>query len=578
MSTIGSSKSTQNLCSCVNAKSSCIVDNLKLLGQMPIFIKDVIFRYGLGDAPGIEYISPSITSITGYEPEDFYADSKLCSNIIHPEDRQLLKESINLPELCSCSLTIRLIKKDNTLVYLELCNSILYDEQGKMVALIGTGRDITERVLMESKLIESEKRFRNAFEYANIGMSITDLDGRFLKVNQAFCTFLGYKEQELLNLTLKDVTYQEDLDSQMDYIKKLAEGGMPSFCMEKRYLHKNGQVIWGLVGSSVVQDNEGAPLYFISQVQNIDDRKKIEIALEESEARFRSIVENVREVLWLGDLASEQIIYVNPSYEEIWGLSCQSLYDNPFSFLNSIVAEDKEKLLAAFKKIRTEGKGFNEEFRIIRPDGTIRWIWSQAILVEGKEHGTHRLVGVAEDITKRKVLEQELKLLATTDALTGADNRYSFLSKAEQEFTKSKLHNLKMSVLMLDLDYFKKINDTYGHNFGDKVLKAASQVCKKTLRITDFFGRIGGEEFVALLVNTDTGAAIDMAERLRSNLANLGVEFNNTPVYFTVSIGVATLNQEDTSFENILKRADEALYSAKKAGRNRVTLYTCNSE
>jgi len=123
---------------------------------------------------------------------------------------------------------------------------------------------------------------------------------------------------------------------------------------------------------------------------------------------------------------------------------------------------------------------------------------------------------------------------------------------------------------MLDLDHFKRINDTFGHHVGDMVLQAAVRVCRTILRATDIFGRVGGEEFAAILVETDSNEAAAVAERLRAGLAALTVNSEQGPVRFTVSIGLASLEKEDASFEAVLRRADRALYQAKEAGRNRV--------
>jgi diguanylate cyclase (GGDEF)-like protein len=164
--------------------------------------------------------------------------------------------------------------------------------------------------------------------------------------------------------------------------------------------------------------------------------------------------------------------------------------------------------------------------------------------------------------------QSKLVLLATTDPLTGAFNRKVFLEKAHTEFNRSKRYKKPLSVLMLDMDYFKKINDTHGHMMGDIILKAVVDECSLNLRTPDVFARIGGEEFAAILVETNEEEAMMVSERLRKSIAELNVLDGQKPVGFTVSIGVTHLKSSDDNFEMLLQRADKALYAAKENGRN----------
>lgn len=186
--------------------------------------------------------------------------------------------------------------------------------------------------------------------------------------------------------------------------------------------------------------------------------------------------------------------------------------------------------------------------------------------------GHQLLYSVIHDITQRVAMEREIKEMATTDALTGVNNRRQFFLLAEQELIRTKRYEQPLTVLMLDIDYFKTINDTYGHQTGDIVLKELADTAIATLRETDIFGRIGGEEFAAVLPETDNHDAQLVAERLREALATLAVRSGNDSVSFTVSIGISEVDKTDTAIETSLNRADEALYRAKRTGRNRIVL------
>ncbi|MBZ8180232.1 diguanylate cyclase [Oscillatoria salina] len=179
----------------------------------------------------------------------------------------------------------------------------------------------------------------------------------------------------------------------------------------------------------------------------------------------------------------------------------------------------------------------------------------------------------------KKVLEQQkhliakLEKLATTDPLTGILNRRHFLNIATKELSRYHRYNCGFSLLMLDLDHFKRINDTYGHSIGDEVLKAMTEAVLKSLRKADSFGRFGGEEFAILLPETNLETAREVAERIRQTITKLTITPPNQLVQITVSIGVTTCKMKDESLEVLLQRADKALYQAKNLGRDRVVTH-----
>lgn len=173
------------------------------------------------------------------------------------------------------------------------------------------------------------------------------------------------------------------------------------------------------------------------------------------------------------------------------------------------------------------------------------------------------------DITDRMRLEGELRRIATTDELTGLLNRREFLERAGREFSRSLRYGSHMSVLLLDIDHFKEINDRYGHATGDEGLRAFARAGEACVRGTDIFGRLGGDEFAVLLLETEAADAVELAERLRTTLDAVTVESDEGPVGFTVSIGVAT-RAGDRNLDELMSRADRSLYRAKGAGRDRV--------
>lgn len=177
---------------------------------------------------------------------------------------------------------------------------------------------------------------------------------------------------------------------------------------------------------------------------------------------------------------------------------------------------------------------------------------------------------LSREITERIKLEKEIRKLAATDPLTGVNNRRSFIEKASDEFLRCRRYNHSLSVLMMDIDHFKNINDTYGHHIGDVCLQQFTTVCLKTLRKQDFCGRLGGEEFAVILVETDRDKAIQVAERLRTLVMDTVVREGSIKFQFHVSIGVTQISEQDHNVEDTIQRADKGLYMAKDQGRNRV--------
>lgn len=175
------------------------------------------------------------------------------------------------------------------------------------------------------------------------------------------------------------------------------------------------------------------------------------------------------------------------------------------------------------------------------------------------------------DITDRKTMEDELRRLATTDPLTGVNNRRRYTEMSERELTRCIRYKHPLCVLMLDADHFKAINDTYGHEAGDRVLIAFADACTNELRDVDVLGRFGGEEFTITLPETSIEIAMDVAERLRQLLSEVVVTLDDgNDVTFSVSIGISELLGSDETLSDILNRADSALYKAKEGGRNQV--------
>ncbi|MDE2117333.1 MAG: diguanylate cyclase [Betaproteobacteria bacterium] len=261
--------------------------------------------------------------------------------------------------------------------------------------------------------------------------------------------------------------------------------------------------------------------------------------------------------------------YVSPVFCQMLDLDADAVLRDASIAFAAAHPDDLKSLIRSNQEVAVSLKPFRWEGRfIIR--GETRWVHI-ASDPSPQPGGGSLWSGVVSDITERKQLEDELKRQARIDLLTGLNNRRHFFELAEQELARAKRYGAPLQVLMLDVDHFKLVNDTYGHHIGDLVLQKLSEVCVQTLRGIDILGRIGGEEFAILLPETRGEQALEVAERLRLSIAGAAVPLEQGgSVHLTVSIGVASVVAMDARIDDVLKRADMALYAAKNAGRNRV--------
>ncbi len=258
-------------------------------------IRDVIWTADMNLR--ITYISPSVFWLSGFTPEE--AGKLSLEKILPPASlevaRNLLQEASRLSELERKKffrqglVEIEMYRKDGTTMWVEIHASIIRDAYHQPVEILGVTRDITERKKAEEALRISEERFRSAFEDAAIGMALVGINGQFLQVNHTLCEILGYTEKELLGMNFQVVTYSEDIDLDLDHVQQLLAGKVRSAQTEKRYFHKFGHLVWVLITSTLVRDSKGGPLYFISQFQDITERKRTEEKIRAYQKQLRSL-------------------------------------------------------------------------------------------------------------------------------------------------------------------------------------------------------------------------------------------------------------------------------------------------
>jgi diguanylate cyclase (GGDEF)-like protein/PAS domain S-box-containing protein len=293
--------------------------------------------------------------------------------------------------------------------------------------------------------------------------------------------------------------------------------------------------------------------------------------LSEREQLFSALLVSVNAVLWAFDWESRRVLYVSPAYERIFGRSAGLLLSDNNQWRDSIYPDDLDYAERSLGEVLVKGAVEDREYRIVAADGQVRWLSDKCFINRQAEPGQPVIiVGIAEDITDKKQMETELQRLATTDVLTQSSNRRHFFDCAHREFEQARHQGTPLAFLLLDIDDFKVINDTYGHQEGDNVLQRIAESGRAALRRGDVFGRVGGEEFAAVFPGCAPDMAMQVAERLQREIQRLSFSHGDQTFGITVSQGLTSLTAEDESVDSLFARADAAMYKAKHQGKNRI--------
>jgi diguanylate cyclase (GGDEF)-like protein/PAS domain S-box-containing protein len=517
----------------------------------------------------LRYASPAFGRMLGYAPEEVVGEMNVL-DYVHPDDLpHVLEETekaLSEGGVATNRTEYRFRHKDGSWRWVESAGTYLLDDPHVKGVVVQT-RDITERKRTEEALREAEERFRRSFDDAAIGMALVGTDGRFLRTNRSLCNMLGYREVELLGKTFQDITHPDDLDADLDQVRRMLVGEIRTYQMEKRYFHKEGQVVWALLSVSMVHDEEGEPLYFVSQIQDISERKRAEQKIRAAEQRYRTLVEQIPAVTYIDPVDDpETSLYTSPQIEQMLGYTPQE-WQNEKLWPKRLHPDDRERVLAADKRFE-EGGGepFREEYRLMAKDDSVVWLREEAVLVRDEAGEPLYWQGVFYDLTERKGLEERLHYQAFHDYLTDLPNRQLFMDRLGQALRRTRRWHNQVAVLFMDLDGFKVVNDSLGHDVGDLLLTLVAQRLRRCLRPEDTLARFGGDEFVMLIDAVDDPAqAVQVAERITEELRRPFI-MEGRELYVIASIGISLGGARTHDADGLLREADTAMYRVKDEG------------
>lgn len=364
-------------------------------------------------------------AIFGYAPGTFPGDREAFVRSIHPDDRDQVFTALteSFAHQTPYNQEYRIHRRDGELRWVAANGKVVAKDDGSGLRIVGVAQDITERKQAEAALRDSEERLRLALNAAKQGLYDLDLRTGDAIVSANYATMLGYNPVNFRETNAKWLQrlHPDDYERVLAVFQAYVAGDIPEYKVEFRQRMKNGEWKWILsVGKSVAHDEMGQPIRLLGTHTDIDERKRAEAALQESETRFRQIAENIKEVFWLATPEFE-ILYASPAYEQVWGRSPDEVTAE--TFLTTIYPKDRIRLESRPDLINRRYSsgllsGESEiEYRIVRPDGSLRWIRDRAFPVLDNQGHIHRIAGIAEDITERKRLEQEqARLLSILEA------------------------------------------------------------------------------------------------------------------------------------------------------------------
>jgi diguanylate cyclase (GGDEF)-like protein/PAS domain S-box-containing protein len=344
-------------------------------------------------------------------------------------------------------------------------------------------------------------------------------------------------------------------------------GEIRTYQMEKRYMHKEGHVVWALLSVSMVHDEEGDPLYFVSQIQDISERKRAEQKIRDAEQRYRTLVEQIPAVTYIDPVDDpETSLYTSPQIEQMLGYT-PAEWQTQKLWPKRLHPDDRERVLAADERFEAGGEEpFSEEYRLLAKDGSVVWVREEAVLVRDEAGEPLYWQGVFYDLTERKALEERLHYQAFHDPLTDLPNRQLFMDRLGQALRRTRRRHKRIAVLFMDLDGFKVVNDSLGHEVGDLLLTLVAQRLRRCLRPEDTLARFGGDEFVVLIEAVDDPAqVVQVAERITEELRRPFI-MEGRELYVTASIGISLGGARTHDTDDLLREADTAMYRAKDTG------------
>ena len=411
---------------------------------------------------------------------------------------------------------------------------------------------------------EREALVQAVLDNAAVGIAQITLDGRYSKVNQYYCDFVGYSREEMLEnlFTFEKVSHPEDYLLDLENIGKMLDGKTIRYDVEKRYIRKDGRTVWGDLSVNLVRDAAGNACYWVSAVHDITERKHAEAKLRLA----ASVFSHAREGIMITE-PDGTIIDVNETFTQITGFPSKDVIGKNPRILKS-GRHSSEHYQSMWQTLITKGYWYGEVWNR-RKDGKIFAEMQTISAVPDAKGKVQHYVSLFTDISPLKEHQAQLERIAHYDTLTNLPNRLLLADRLQQAILQVARRKVSLAVAYLDLDGFKEVNDRFGHAVGDELLCTLADRLRSCLRDGDTLARIGGDEFVAVLVDLRERQECDPVLQRMLDAASTPVIHDGNTLQVSLSIGVTHYPSDDSDADLLIRHADHAMYQAKQAGKNR---------
>ena len=522
----------------------------------------------------LRYVNSQMSAITGYTREELLAVDLY--DLIHPDFIPIVKTWGHITkqrEEISSKYEIKILTKTGGECWIETTLDIIKFE--RKASILVTAFDISDRKLAELELETSLSLLQATIESTADGILAVDSTGKIVSFNRKFAQMWQLPDfrldsrnnHQILGCGINQLKYPEIFLNSAQELSERPEA--ESFDIIE---FKDGRIFERY---SIPQRTGGKITGRVFSFRDVTERLRSEEALRKSEERFNLLTRATNDAVWDLNLSKNQY-WVSGEFEKLFGHKLNEYQTIRVEFWReNIHPEEMEKVLSSFNEtINGDAQCWSEEYSFRCADGRYVFVLDRGYIIRNESGQALRAIGTMMDITQRKQSEEIIRYQAVYDQLTGLPNRLLFNQRLLAALTKARNSQKMLAVMFLDLDKFKKINDTLGHAAGDLLLESFAARISDSLRSTDTVARWGGDEFTVLLPEISSlEDAVKMAQRIQENLKPV-FKLEEQSLHVTSSIGIALYPEDGEEAETLVKNADAALYRAKERGRNNYQFYT----
>ncbi len=496
-------------------------------------------------------------------------------DMILPEDLPIVDEAITLYSNTgqAFNLEYRLQVSQGGTVWLFMRGKPIRDERGHLIRMVGVAMNVTQKKAAEERAFATEERYRQLTELSPDGILVS-ANGLFVYANQAAINILGAPDiLEVIGRSPFEFFHPDSHEVVKAHMASALEGDQTNRSLTLRMRRMDGSTSYVQTTAGEVSWN-GAPAIQVL-IRDVTEQKHTEDKLRIANERLKLAVEGTVEGIWDWDIPSNTFTF-SGGLNQVLGFAPEASYGVVAQWQHLIHPDDAERVQASFKAILEElASNYECEYRLKAKDGNWKWIWSRGVVIDRDHHG-HPLImtGTFTDITVKKESEELVWRHANIDALTELPNRRSFRDRLDAEVRKACRNGLQLAVLFIDLDGFKQVNDLFGHDAGDILLKEAADRIRSCVRETDIVARLGGDEFTVVLTDLEDPDHVQfVCQKILAKLT-LPFDIRNEFAYVTGSLGVTIFPHDGDTSEELIRKADQAMYAAKGAGKNQFSYFT----